>query len=518
MAKDKQYSILSAKQEQELMSYLWSEGIAENLRQFVMFVFPWGKENTPLVHFKEPRKWQMEELEAITDHIKSNKELMALGLSPKVYKSATSSGRGIGKSALTSWLQLWMMSTVLGSTCIVTANTESQLKSRTWAELGKWHTLAINNHWFDKMALSLRPSPWFVDALKKQLKIDNTYYYSEAQLWSEENPDAFAGTHNFNGMMVIFDEASGVPKPIWTVTEGFFTEPILHRYFFAFSNPRRNTGEFYECFHRSRNFYKRRNVDSRTVEGTDRAVYDEIIKKHGEDSDEARIEVKGQFPRQGDRQFISRETVDGAVLRQVETDDFASLIMGVDIARFGDDSTVIRFRQGRDARSRKPIVLKGKDNMEVANECAFWIDELDPDAVCIDAGNGTGVIDRLREMGYKVHEVWFGSKSNEEEYSDLRTELWAKMRDWLGGGCIEDLQELKDDLVGPQYEFDKLERIKLESKEKMKKRGLSSPDHGDALAVTFAVKVARRDKKVSRFGRHGKGPRIANGVDYNIFG
>lgn len=511
-----QRSPYSPKDDQKLMTELWSPQITEDPLAFVKFVFPWGQEGTPLEKFKEPRAWQIDELLKIKEHIQMNKARIARGEDPLVYQSATASGRGIGKSALTAWLNLWMMSCVLGSTSITTANTEPQLKSRTWAELGKWHTLALNSHWFDKTALTLRPYEWFEKSLKEQLKIDTGYYYAQAQLWSEEKPDAFAGAHNYNGILLIFDEASGIPKPIWTVSEGFFTEPVLHRYWFCFSNPRRNTGEFYECFHKSRDYWKRRNLDSRTVEGTDKNKLNQIVEKHGEDSDEARIEVRGQFPRQGDRQFISREVVEGAADREIQPDVHAGLIMGVDVARFGTDTTVIRFRRGRDARSLKPIKLKGKDNMEVANECAYWIDEHKPDAICIDAGNGTGVIDRLREMGYKVIEVWFGSKAKGEEYSDLRTELWGEMRDWLPGGCIDNDSDLKDDLVGPEYGFDKYERIKLESKEKMRERGVASPDNGDALAVTFATKVARTDIPISRKKVNRNGRRVA-GADYDVF-
>jgi hypothetical protein len=503
--------------EKELMATLWGPDIADNPYNFVMFVFPWGEKGTPLENFSGPRKWQERELKAIAAHIKENKERMARGEEPHIYQSATSSGRGIGKSSLTAWLNLWLMSCVLGGTSITTANTEQQLKSRTWAELGKWHTLSINSHWFDKSALSLKPSAWFESALKDQLKIDTGYYYAQAQLWSEENPDAFAGVHNHNGIMVIFDEASGVPKNIWTVTEGFYTEPVLHRYWFCFSNPRRNTGEFFECFHRARKYWKRRNVDSRDVEGTDRRKLQEIVDRYGEDSDEARVEVKGEFPRQGDRQFISRDIVERAANREVQTDEFAPLILGVDIARFGDDTTVFRFRRGRDARSIPPVKLKGRDNMEVANELAYYIDKHDPDAVCIDAGNGTGVIDRLREMGYKVHEVWFGSKSSDPEWANKRTQMWARMRDWMGGGCIDDDRDLMDDLVGPEYKFrGTSDVIMLESKEEMKKRGIASPDNGDALACTFAIRVARRDKNVAR--KNKKHERVARDVDYDIFG
>ena len=507
----------SSKDEQKLMTEIWDPAIAEDPEAFVLFVFPWGKKGTPLENISGPRTWQRDELKAIKDHIENNKLKIDLGQTPTLYQSATASGRGVGKSALTAWLNLWCMSTHLGGTCVNTANTEQQLKSRTWAELGKWHTLSLNSHWFDRQALSLKPQAWFEDALQKHLKIDSTYYYSAAQLWSEENPDAFAGVHNPNGVLLIFDEASGIPEKIWTVTEGFFTEPSLHRYFFCFSNPRRNTGSFFECFHKHRKYWKRRNLDSRDVEGADYAHLNRIIEKYGDDSDEARIEVLGQFPKQGDRQFISREVAEDAANRELPKDQYAGIVMGVDPARFGDDATVIRFRQGRDARSFPVVRLKGKDNMEVANECAFLIQKINPDAVCIDAGNGTGIIDRLRELGYKVTEVWFGSKSSEPEYANKRTELWGRMREWLRGGCISDDKDLIDDVVGPEYKFKGAsDKLMLESKEDMKRRGLASPDDGDALACTFAVKVAHRDLRSSR-----KNPfkvRQVKDIDYNILG
>lgn len=502
----------SAKEEQKLMSEIWDPEIAEDLEKFVLFMFPWGKEGTPLHNHKEPRAWQRDELQAITAHIKRNKELVAEGKNPEVYQSATASGRGIGKSALSSWLVYWNMSCVLGSTTIVTANTETQLKSRTWPELGKWHTISLNSHWFERSALSLRPTKWYEEALQKDLKIDTGYYYAQAQLWSEEKPDSFAGAHSQYGLMLIMDESSGIPKPIWTVSEGFFTEPTLHRYWITYSNPRRNSGTFFECFHKDRNFWRTRNVDSRTVEGTDIKVFERIIEKHGEDSDEARVEVKGEFPRRGDRQFISRELVDGAVDREIATDEAAPLIMGIDIARYGSDRSVFRWRRGRDARSIEPQAFKGLDNMEVANAAAFWIDKTDPDAVAIDAGNGTGVIDRLREMNYRVSEVWFGGKSSQEQYANHRTEMWGKMREWLKGGCIDGLPELKDDLVGPEYKFlGSSDKIALEKKEDMKRRGIASPDHGDALACTFAVNVARLDKRAYKGKRRVQ---VARDVGY----
>ena len=177
-----------------------------------------------------------------------------------------------------------VLSTRLGGTIIVTANTESQLRSRTWAELGKWLTLAINGHWFTKTATTIRPADWFDKALKRDLKIDTGYYYAQAQLWSEENPDAFAGIHSSYGVMLVFDEASGIPESIYSVSEGFFTEPTKDRYWLTFSNPRRNTGAFFESFNGKQAFWKNEQIDSRDVEGTDKKLLNDLIEQYGEDS------------------------------------------------------------------------------------------------------------------------------------------------------------------------------------------------------------------------------------------
>lgn len=501
--------------EMALMKEIWAPAVSLDPYAFVMFAFPWGQPNTPLEHHKGPRRWQTDTLKRIRDHIKENGGKLDLGVFPKVLRRAYSSGRGSGKSTLSSWLVIWMMSCNLGSTTIVTANTEAQLKTRTWAELGKWHTMAINSHWFDKQALSLKPAPWFDELLKKQLKIDTGYYYASAQLWSEENPDAFAGAHNPHGMLIVYDEASGIPAPIWTVTEGFFTEPVLHRYWFVFSNPRRNTGAFFECFHKHRDSWEGVYLDARDIEGTDHSVLDGIIAQHGPDSDEARVEVYGRFPSQGDMQFISRDLAQSAVDRELIADDWAPLIMGVDVARSGSDSTVIRFRRGRDARSIPSFRVRGFDNMQVAYKCVELIDKFRPDAVCIDAGNGTGVIDRLRDLKYKVTEVWFGAKSPEPEWRNIGTHLWAQLREWLSGGCIDNDSRLMEDLTSREYLFvGTSDVIALEPKEKLKQRGFHSPDDADALACTFAVKVPRLDMKTARTGRRTQ----ATGVDYDVFG
>lgn len=500
--------------EQALMTELWDPAIADDLEQFVLFAYPWGKENTPLWDKKGPRTWQRDDLQAMTEHIRNQKERMEFGLDPTMYREATASGRGPGKSAKFGWFVDWMMTTRLGSTTIVTANTEPQLKTRTFAEIGKWTTLLINAHWFETTVLSVKPAPWFKNLLSEQLSIDCGYYYAQGQLWSEENPDAFAGVHNHYGVGLIFDESSGIPVPIFNVSEGFFTEPTLDRYWLVASNPRRNSGGFYDCFHQYAKYWRLRQLDSRTVEGTDAALFARMIEQYGIDSDTVKVEILGQFPAQGNRQFINNTLVSGAQNRNIEQDPFAPLIMGVDIARFGGDATVLRFRQGRDGRTIPAVKFKERDNMYVTNRIAEWIDKTNPDAVNIDAGNGTGVIDRLREMKYAVNEVWFGSASSSKEWANKRTEMWADMREWLSGGCIDSDNFLFGDLTAPEYDYfgKAKDSVMLESKESLRDRGFRSPDDGDALALTFAKKVARRDNRSSRASRHA----VAKDVDYSL--
>ena len=484
---------------------------------FARYAFPWGVKGTPLEKIDGPRSWQLGEFRRIADHLQLDIEKARIGLPSSPLYVALSSGRGIGKSAWLSMLDMWVASCWIGSTTIVTANTETQLRSRTMAELGKWQVMSINRHWFEKSSMSMRPAKWFVELVENQLKMDTQYYYVDAQSWSAENPDAFAGAHSQIGMMVQFDEASGIPDPIWQVTEGFFTDMAPLRLWLAISNPRRNTGRFFDAFHKDRAFWDARYVDSRTVEGVDKAVYQRIADKFGEDNDVTRVEVKGQFPRTGSNQFIGREVVSYAAERELVPDDGAPLTMGIDVARFGDDESVFRFRRGRDARTIKPMRFRGKNTMDLATEAATAIERLKPDAVFIDGGGvGGGVVDRLKMLGYRVIEVQSGEKATDEEkYINKRIEMWGHLREWLVHGYIDNDEALADDLTGPEYALDLKGRLKLESKDSMKKRGLSSPDDGDALALTFAEPVSRLDASVAR-ARY-RGSNMVASSDYDVF-
>jgi hypothetical protein len=471
------------------MSKLWSPQIKDDPESFVLFTFPWGMENTPLANFKGPRRWQRRVLREITTHIKNNKGVLDM----EALRIAVSSGRGIGKSALVAWLILWMLSTRIGSTVIVSANSENQLRTVTWGELTKWATMAVNSHWWEVSATKLVPATWLTDLVERDLKKGTRYWAAEGKLWSEENPDAYAGVHNHDGMMVIFDEASGIPDGIWSVAAGFFTEKILDRYWLAFSNPRRNTGYFFETFHGKRAFWNGQMIDARTVEGTDQAVYNQIIAEYGDDSREARVEVYGEFPATGEDQFISPTLVEDAFKRPKYKDMTAPIVIGVDPARGGMDSTVICVRQGRDIIAIKRY--KGEDTMSVVGHVIDAIEEYKPLLTVIDEGGlGYGILDRLTEQRYKVRGVNFGWKAKSPiMWQNKRAEMWGAMKDWLKTASVSADRQLKADLVGPMRKTNSAGAILLESKKEMKARGLASPDAADALCVTFAFPVAHRD-------------------------
>ena len=484
-----QLPIYRGEEEQKLMTELWSPAIADDPEAFVMYAFPWGVKNTPLAKFVGPRKWQREVLREIADHIKAQGGKVDYD----TIRMAVSSGRGIGKSALVSWLVLWMLTTRIGGSVVVSANSENQLRSVTWAELTKWSAMLINSHWWEISATKLVPAKWLTDIVEKDLKKGTRYWACEGKLWSEENPDSYAGVHNQDGMMLIFDESSGIPDAIWDVGAGFFTENTPDRYWFAFSNPRRNSGYFFECFNAKRAFWKSRTVDARTVEDTDKAVYEQIIAEYGENSSQAKVEVYGEFPSAGEDQFIGPMLVDDAMKRPKYKDMTAPIIVGVDPARGGADATVIVVRQGRDLVAIKRY--QGEDTMTIVGRVIEAIEEFKPALTVIDEGGlGYGILDRLTEQRYKVRGVNFGNKAKHPQaFGNKRAEMWNDMRNWLKSASIPSDRQLRADLTGPVKKPDSSGTIFLEGKKEMRARGLASPDAADALCVTFAFPVAHRE-------------------------
>jgi hypothetical protein len=451
---------------------------------FVFFAFPWGEAGTELAGATGPRAWQRELLAELGRRLHEGSEIGHL----LPILMARASGHGVGKSTVAAWAILWGLSTMPNARVVVTANTDSQLRTKTWPEVAKWLRLMINRDWFKATATAV----FSAQAERERL------WRADAIPWSEENTEAFAGLHNKGRRVIlIFDEASAISDKIWEVSEGALTDEDTEIIWLAFGNPTRNSGRFRECFGRFRHRWDHGHIDSRLVEGTNKPQIEQWVRDYGEDSDFVRVRVRGVFPHAGSMQFISSELVEAAAGsdRDVPWIRDEPVIMGVDVARFGDDASVLRFRQGRNARGIPPIKLRGADTMEPAARIADECNLHRIDAIFIDGGGvGGGVVDRCRQIGLKVTEVQFGAKSDRAPvgqdrpigYANKRAEIWGTMREWLRSGAIDNDPELIADLTGVEYGYvlrDGRDAIQLERKEDMKRRGLASSDDGDALAL-----------------------------------
>jgi hypothetical protein len=459
-------------------------GFAHDPLGYVLYAFPWGEPGTELANKTGPRKWQRERLDSIGRQLRAGAREKG-----EVIREAVASGHGIGKSALVSWLIMWALSTEVDTRGVVTANTENQLRTKTWPEVAKWHRLAINSHWFKLVGTAL----FSTDAgHEKTWRIDATP-------WSETNTEAFAGLHNEGRrLLLIFDEASAIAETVWEVAEGALTDENTEIIWAAFGNPTRNTGRFRQCFTKFAHRWVHKQVDSRTVEGTNKTQIAKWIDDYGEDSDFVRIRVRGMFPRASDLQLIPTDWVAEAMKRQPSYGPSDALVCGIDIARGGADNNVIRFRRGMDAKTIKPIKIPGSETRDttrfIAMVCTV-VAEHKPDAVFVDStGVGGPIADQLRRLmpGVPIIDVNFASRAPDDKYTNMRTYIWWKLRDALRAGLsIEQSPDLEAELTSPEYTHDARDKLALEKKDDIKKRLGISPDDGDALALTFAMPVMK---------------------------
>ena len=463
---------------------------------FVLFAYDWSKDRSLRVvklpaeyralYESEygPDAWACELLDAVGESVRERGFDGSSAVD--AVRTAISSGHGIGKSAITAWIVSWIMTTRPNARGVVTANTAPQLETKTWAEVAKWSKRSVFAEWFQvtngrgsmRMVMKDHPEAWRCDA----------------QTAREENSESFAGLHAADSTpFYIFDEASAIPAKIWEVAEGGMTDGEPHWY--AFGNPTRTGTKFFEAFNGQRHRWDTRQIDSRTCQITNKNQIDEWVADYGIDSDFVKVRVLGQFPSASSLQFISRDLVSDSQVREVVATRGEAIVVGVDPARFGDDSSVIFTRCGRDARTWPAIRLQGVDTMTLAARVAEHVNFLRSAGlhvvVNVDGGGvGGGVIDRLRSVGFDVNEVQFGGRANDgRKWANKRAEIWGLMRDWLSGGAIPKDELLATDLTSVEYGSNASDAILLEKKESMKARGLASPDSADALAITFAVPV-----------------------------
>lgn len=458
-----------------------------------MTCYPWG-EKGPLEHYDGPDVWQRDLLRDIGSEVRKRGFDGVNAVLP--LRQAVSSGHGIGKSTASGWLTNWIMSTRPHSQGTVTANTFPQLQTKTWPAIVKWTKLCLTSHWFEisasKIYHKLHPDSWFVSA----------------QTCRRENSEAFHGQHAArSSSWYLFDESSSIPDEIWDAAEGGLTdgEPMI----FCFGNPTRNSGKFHRIvFGSEMGRWTQRTIDSRDCKFTNKQLIQEWIQDWGEDSDFVRVRVRGVAPRAGDFQFIGNELVWDAQKRPALSLPDDPLIAGFDPSGGGAAWNVIAFRRGYDARTVPAIRIagsqtQGSDRSAMVAKLAEVMSDRRPgykvSMLFVDAAFGAPYVERLKGMGFSnVQEVSFGAPSPDRHEANMRACMWQRMKNWLESGAIPGDTVLETELTSPGCDRNRADKLVLESKENMQKRGVASPDWADALALTFAAHVPPPDRPVER--------------------
>ena len=420
----------------------WLADVRGDPLAFTMGAYPWGEPGTVLENSTGPEDWARDLMNRIRDGL--------LDLNSAI-QEAVASGHGIAKSATVAQLTLWAFCTFPDTRGVITANTETQLKTKTWAELGKWFNLCFfARDYFTLSATGLfskdpdRERTWRIDMIP----------------WSEKNPAAFAGLHNKGKrLLLVFDEASEIPDIIWETAEGALTDADTEIMWLAFGNPTRNSGRFRECFPGGKfaDQWHHLQIDSRSVRITNKKRLQNWIDAYGLDSDFVRVRVLGQFPRKGLMEFFSATEIDEAMSREVHVDKTEPLALGVDVARYGMNSSVIFPRKGRDARSIPRQSFHGLSTTQLTDKVFDFHHQFRPDGIMVDGGSvGGGVVDQIRNRRLHCFEIQFGGKdivhnsvwgNTGERYANNRASMYGAARAWLKTGALPADPELKRQML-----------------------------------------------------------------------
>lgn len=404
-------------------------------------------------------------------------------------------GHGVGKGTLLAILALWFPLTHYDSKAVLTANSQNQLRDNNWPEIRKWSAI-------------------LPDDLRAQIQIDEERLYVKAapemafvvrRTASPSNPEALQGIHAEHVAFFI-DEASGIPNIVFEVAQGAMsTEGAMA---VLFSNPTKTSGFFFDTHNKLRNRWRSWRVNCEDVPRA-RGHIQDVIDAYGLGSNRYRVRVLGEFPTSDDDTVIPLSLVEAAQKRTVTKLDFLP-VWGVDVARFGDDTSALAKRQGNVLL--EPVKeWQGKDTMQLVGLIVDeWnrTDEPDrPSEILVDViGIGAGVVDRLEELDLPVVGVNVAeSAAVSDKYARLRDELWFKSRAWFEAkDCWIPVDEkLAAELTAPTYDFASNGKHVVESKKDMRKRGLPSPNKADAFNLTFAT-MDRKRKRLERY-RPGSG-------------
>jgi hypothetical protein len=446
---------------------------AFNPLEFTEKIFPWGEGE--LKDFSI-QNWQKDILKELS--VKSEKPI----------KIAVSSGNGAGKTTLICFLIFWFLSTRTRPKITVTSARFSQLLSTTWRELKIWKERCKIGDFFE-----YRPESIF-------LKNHQYNWSANAKSWNISNPQSFAGEHAKN-MMILFDEASGIPDIIWDVSRGAMTTKGSC-YFIAFSNPTKRYGRFYECFSK-KNSWITKKVDISTCDKN--IINPEIIKEWkeewGEDSDDYKIHVKGEFPDSSFNQLISTNYIESLINTHPNEfsrdDSFAinsnaktPVKIGVDVAtgEAKDYSTIVV--------RRKNIILEIiREKLRLNDFLQLITDVLKrykTNTLAIDSiGVSCGLVQDLENLGYQVIKIC-GSETaiDKNRFINKRAELYFKLKNWIQNvGFVgisnnikkEHIRILQEELLSIEYSLDDRDKNRYRILPKKEK----SPDIADGLTYTF---------------------------------
>lgn len=408
-----------------------------------------------------------------------------------VRRLATRSGHGIGKTAAVSMLCVHRLVTTYPIKVVVTAPSAATLESNLLPEIKSW--IKKMPDWLQRL-FEVRSDKIF-------LKADPDAAFIHARTSSAERPESLAGIHaqGDRSVLLVVDEGSGVPEQVYEAAAGSMSSEGAQTVIIG--NPTRSVGYFANCF--SRNMKTEDNPDGWDTmhvscldvvdEGmVTESFVNEMRAAYGEESTEFRVRVLGEFALTDDTALIGKELIESAMVRDIEVDPLEPIIFGIDPARQGPDRQVLCIRQGnvvigfKSWRQLNLMQLAG----HIVNEAKIY----KPAELVIDViGLGAGLADRLRELGYNVRDCNVAEVSAMNPQAErLRDELWMSLRDWLATRACKLPEDatLKEEIGAPTYTFASSGKLKVESKDGMRKRLRRSPDMADALCLTFASMAA----------------------------
>ena len=416
----------------------------------------------------EPDEWQKDFLTAVASGER---------------KISIRSGHGVGKSTTASWAMLWFLLTRYPVKVVVTAPTSAQLYDALFAELKRW------------VKELPQPIQDLLDVKQEriELKASATEAFISARTSRAEQPEALQGVHSDN-VMLVADEASGVPEAVFEAAAGSMSGH--NALTILLGNPVRSSGFFFDTHNRLKDEWWTRRVSCLDSTRVSKEYVQDMKSRYGEESNAYRIRVLGEFPRSDDDTIIPMDLLESAKHRDTRAYEDAPIIWGLDVARFGSDSSVLCKRQSNVVHTLER--WRNLDLMQLTGAVVAQYEACDhknrPAEILVDSiGLGAGVVDRLRELklparGINVSE----SPAMGGTYLNLRAELWHKAKAWLEKrDCkIPNNEDLIGELATVRYTFTSNGKIKIESKDDIRRRGLKSPDMADAFVLTFAADAA----------------------------